>query len=304
VKAVVLHETGGPDRLKVEDVAQPEPGEGQTLLRVRAVGINFLDILVRLGRYPQPPELPTVLGSEVAGEVDGRRVMALPRGGGYAEWVAVDEAGLVPLPESASYAEGAAFLMAFLTAWLPLTRQVRVEPGSTVLVHAAAGGVGSAAIQVARHLGATVVATAGSKEKRRFAVSQGAEEAWDYDEFADHVRADVVVDPVGGPVFTSSLKAMNPLGAMVAIGYAAGLWEAVDPALLVGRNVGVVGFYLGRLMALRPDVVRKAIGELLGLWEQGAIKPVVGAEFPLEDAAKAHELVEGRGNVGKVVLVP
>jgi NADPH2:quinone reductase len=245
-----------------------------------------------------------VLGSEVAGEVDGRRVVALPRGGGYAEWVAVDEAGLVPLPEGASFAEGAAFLMAFLTAWIPLTRQARVGPGTTVLVHAAAGGVGSAAVQVARHLGATVVATAGSKDKRRFAVSLGAEDAWSYDDFAEHVRADVVLDPVGGPVFAASLKAMNPLGTMIAIGYAAGLWEPIDPALLVGRNVGVTGFYLGRLMVHRPEIVREAIGELLALWEQGAIKPVVGAEFPLEQAAEAHELVEGRGNVGKVVLVP
>jgi NADPH2:quinone reductase len=304
VKAVVLHETGGPDRLALEQAPEPEPGEGQALLRVRAVGINFLDILVRLGRYPQPPPFPAVLGSEVAGEVDGRRVMALPRGGGYAEWVAVDEAGLVPLPESASFAEGAAFLMAFLTAWIPLTRQARVGPGSTVLVHAAAGGVGSAAVQVARHLGATVVATAGSKEKRRFAVSLGAEEAWSYDDFGEHVRADVVVDPVGGPVFAASLKAMNPLGTMIAIGYAAGLWEPIDPALLVGRNVGVTGFYLGRLMVHRPEIVREATGELLALWEQGAIRPVVGAEFPLEQAAEAHALVEGRGNVGKVVLVP
>lgn len=304
MKAVVLHETGGPERLAVEEVAQPVPGEGQALLRVRAVGINFLDILVRLGRYPQPPPLPAVLGSEVAGEVDGRRVMALPRGGGYAEWVAVDEAALVPLPETASFAEGAAFLMAFLTAWIPLTRQVRVEPGSTVLVHAAAGGVGSAAVQVARHLGATVVATAGTKEKRRFAVSLGAEEAWSYDDFDEHVRADVVVDPVGGPVFASSLRALKPLGTIVAIGYAAGLWEHVDPALLVGRNAGVVGFYLGRLMAHRPEVVRRAIDELLALWEDGAIRPVVGAELPLDQAAEAHALVEGRANVGKVVLVP
>ena len=304
MRAVVLHETGGPDRLVPEQLPEPEPGAGQALLRVRAVGINFADILIRLGRYPQPPALPAVLGSEVAGEVGGRRVMALPRGGGYAEWVAVDESALVPLPAGASFAEGAAFLMAFLTAWIPLTRQTRIGPGSTVLVHAAAGGVGSAAVQIARHLGATVVATAGSKEKRRFAVSLGAEEAWSYDAFGEHVRADVVVDPVGGPVFAASLKAMNPLGTMIAIGYAAGLWESIDPALLVGRNVGVTGFYLGRLMVHRPEIVREAIAELLALWEQGAIRPVVGAEFPLEQAAEAHELVEGRGNVGKVVLVP
>jgi NADPH:quinone reductase len=304
VRAVVLRDLGGPDQLEVADVPQPEPSEGQCLLRVRAAGINFLDVLVRLGRYPQPPELPTVLGSEIAGEVDGRRVIALPRGGGYAEWVAVDEAALAPLPDGASFAEGASFLMTFLTVWIPLTRQVRIEPGATVLVHAAAGGVGSAAVQVARHLGATVVATAGSDDKRRFAVAQGAEDAFSYEDFAGELRADVVVDPVGGPVFTASLKALKPLGTIVALGYAAGLWEAVAPALLVGRNVGVQGFYLGRLMVHRPDVVRAATEELLELWEQDAVRPVVGAEYPLERAGDAHRLVEERRHVGKVVLVP
>jgi NADPH2:quinone reductase len=304
VRAVVLRELGGPERLEASDVPTPEPSEGQRLLRVRAVGINFLDVLVRLGRYPQPPELPTVLGSEVAGEVDGRRVIALPRGGGYAEWVAVDEAALTPLPDGASFAEGASFLMTFLTVWIPLTRQVRVDPGATVLVHAAAGGVGSAAVQVARHLGATVVATAGSEDKRRFAVEQGAEEAYSYDDFGERARADLVVDPVGGPVFAASLKALKPLGTIVALGYAAGPWEPVDPALLVGRNVGVQGFYLGRLMVHRPDIVRAATHELLELWEQGALRPVIGAEYPLERAAEAHRFVEERRHVGKVVLVP
>lgn len=304
MKAVVLRELGGPEKLEPADLPEPQPEKGQALLRVRAAAVNFLDVLVRLGRYPQAPELPTVLGHEVAGEVDGRRVMALPQGGGYAEWVAADEAWLVPLPDGASFVEGASFLMAFLTAWIPLTRQVRVEPGSTVLVHAAAGGVGSAAVQLARHLGARVVATAGSKEKRRFARSLGAEEAWSYDEFAEHARADVVVDTVGGAVFGASLRALRPLGTMIAVGYAAGLWDPLDPALLVGRNVGVQGFYLGRLMSHRPELVREAIEELLELWRQGAVRPVVGAEYPLDEAAEAHRLVEGRGHVGKVVLVP
>lgn len=304
MRAILLRELGGPDRLEPGDVPEPELGEGQVVLEVRAAGINFADVLVRLGRYPQPPELPAVLGNEVAGEIGGRRVMALPRGGGYAERVAVDEAGLVPMPDTASFAEGASFLLTFLTAWIPLTRQVRVEPGSTVLVHAAAGGVGSAAVQVARHLGARVVATAGSEAKRELALSLGAEETYAYHEFAGQVRADVVVDPVGGPVFADSLKALNPLGSIVAIGYAAGLWQPVDPALLVGRNVGVQGFYLGRLMVHRPELVRSAVEELVALWAGGAFRPHVGAEYPLERAAEAHRLVEDRLHTGKVVLVP
>ncbi len=274
------------------------------MVAVRAAGINFLDVLVRRGDYPQPPPLPAILGAEIAGEVDGRRVMALPRNGGYAEAVAVAEEKLVPLPEGASFAEGAAFLMTFLTAYIPLVRQARVGPGSVVLVHAAAGGVGSAAVQIARHLGARVVATAGSKEKRAFAVELGAEEAYAYDEFDEAVRADVIVDPVGGDVFARSLKALAPLGTLIAIGYAGGMWADLSPALVVGRNVSVAGFYLGRLMALAPQVVGDAAADLVRLWEGGAIRPVVGAELSLADAAKAHALIEDRRHVGKVVLVP
>lgn len=301
-----MRETGAPEQLRVEDVADPDPAEGQSLIRVRAAGINFLDVLVRQGRYPQPPDLPAILGAEVAGELDGRRVMGLPRlsGGGYAELALLDDDWLFPLPEGASFAEGAAFLMTFLTAYLPLRWQARVEPGSIVLVHAAAGGVGSAAIQVARHLGARVVATASTEEKREFARGLGAEEAYGYDEFAEQVRADVVIDPVGGKVFADSLKALKPLGVVVAIGFAAGMWEDVNPALLVGRNVGVQGFYLGRLMAHRPEIVRQAADELVELWEQGALRPVVGAEFPLAQAPDAHRLIEERKHTGKVVLVP
>jgi NADPH:quinone reductase len=306
VKAVLLRETGAPDQLEYGDLPEPGPEDGQVLVRVRAAGINFLDLLVRQGRYPQPPPLPTVLGSEVAGEIDGRRVMALPRGGGggYAELVAVDEEWLVPLPEEASFEEGASFLMTFLTAWLPLTRQVRVEPGATVLVHAAAGGVGSAAVQVARHLGAHVVATASTEEKRAFARELGAEETFDYESFAEHVRADVIVDPVGGEVFAASIRTLKPLGTLLAIGFAGGLWVGLDPALLVGRNVGVQGFYLGRLMSHRPELVQKAIGELVRLWEEGTVRPIVGALYPLAGAAEAHRLIEERGHKGKVVLVP
>jgi NADPH2:quinone reductase len=304
VKAVVLRETGGPERLELSEVPDPEPRDGEVLVRVRAAGVNFADVLVRQGRYPQPPELPTVPGSEVAGEVDGRRVMALPQGGGYAETVAVDERLLVPLPDDASFEEGGGFLLTFLTAWIPLTRQVRVGPGSVVLVHAGSGGVGSAAIQLAKHLGADVVATASTDEKRRVAIEQGADEAVGYDQFAENVRADVVLDPVGGDVFTQSFSVLKPLGAVVALGFAGGWWEQLDPAPLVGRNLSLHGFYLGRLMRHDPQLVSVAIGELLELWSSGAVRPLVGASFPLAQAGDAHELIESRGHVGKVVLVP
>jgi NADPH2:quinone reductase len=194
--------------------------------------------------------------------------------------------------------------MAFLTAYIPLTRQVRLEPGATVLVHAGAGGVGSAAVQLAKHFGAHVVATASSDEKRAFARELGADETFAYDEFAENVRADVVLDPVGGDLVAQSVQVLKPLGVFVAIGYAGGFWEELNPALLVGRNVGFQGFYLGRLMRHRRDVVQEAIDHLLRLWQEGAVKPVVGATFPLAEAAEAHRLIEERRSMGKVVLVP
>src|SRR5581483_4888993 len=259
LRAAVLDEVGGPFELR--DVPEPAGGDGKVVVTVRAAGVNFADVLVRRGRYPQMPELPTVLGSEVAGELeDGTRVMAITSGGGgYAERAAVDRAQVVPLPDHASFAEGASFLLTFLTAYIPLTRQVRIRSGATVLV---------------------------------------------YDELPEELRADVVLDPVGGELFAGSFARLRPLGSVLAIGSAAGAWPEVEPARLVGRNVGVAGFYLGRLLRLEPELVGEAVGELLGLWHTGAFSPLVGAELPLDEVERAHELVESRRSVGKVVLVP
>jgi NADPH2:quinone reductase len=263
-------------------------------------------VLIRRGHYPQMPELPAVLGSEIAGELeDGTRVIAITSGaGGYAEKAVVDRAQIVLLPDHASFAEGASFLLTFLTAHIPLTRQARVRPGSVVLVYAAAGGVGSAAIQVARTLGARVIAAVGSAEKLDVCRSLGAEEAYVYDELPEDLTADVVLDPVGGELFASSFARLRPLGTVIAIGSAAGAWAPVEPARLVGRNVALAGFYLGRLLRFAPELVGESIGELLGLWHTGALKPLVGAELPLEEVEQAHALVESRQSVGKVVLLP
>jgi NADPH:quinone reductase len=304
MRAVVLRETGAP--LSVEDVSEPDVPEGQSLLEVRAAGINFADVLVCQGRYPQPPELPCILGNEVAGEIEGRRVLAFARGsgGGFAERVAVQDEWVFDLPPAASFAEGAAFLTTYLTAWIPMTRQAHVRPDTHVLVTAAAGGVGTAAIQVAAFCGARVTAAAGSAEKRELALALGAHEAIPYDEIDGLTDVDVAFDPVGGPVFTACVGSLRPLGLAIGIGFAGGAWEPVDPARLVGRNVGVVGFYLGRLLGFRPDLVRLEIEELLALWRRGALRPVVGAELPLERADDALELIASRRSTGKVVLVP
>ena len=303
MRAALLREVDGPFEL----VDLPEPdADSKVRVRVRAAGVNFADVLIRRGRYPQMPEFPVVLGSEIAGELeDGTRVMAITSGaGGYAEIAAVDSGQIVPLPEHASFAEGASFLLTFLTAYIPLTRQARLNPGTTVLVYAAAGGVGTAAIQLARALGARVVAAVGSAEKLDVCLQLGAAEAYVYDELPDDVKADVVVDPVGGELFSQGIGRLKPLGVLLALGSAAGPWPELNPGLLVGRNVGVQGFYLGRLLRLAPELVGTAVGELLALWQTGAFTPLVGAELPLGEVERAHELMESRGSVGKVVLVP
>jgi NADPH2:quinone reductase len=192
----------------------------------------------------------------------------------------------------------------FLSAYIPLTRQVRVRGGSTVLVYAGAGGVGTATIQVARALGARVVAAVGSAEKIETCLALGADSAYVYEELPEDLRVDVVVDPVGGALFAGSFARLKPLGAVVAIGSAAGAWAEIDPARIVGRNVGLYGFFLGRLLRLEPEIVGSAVGELLGLWQTGGLTPLVGAELPLGEVERAHELVESRKSVGKVVLVP
>src|SRR5581483_7619840 len=217
----------------------PDPAaDGRVRVHVRAAGVNFADVLVRRGRYPQMPKFPTILGSEIAGVLDdGTRVMAITSGGGgYASLAAVEAAQVVPLPDHASFAEGASFLLTFLTAYIPLTRQARVGPGTAVLVHAAAGGVGSAAVQVARALGADVV------------------------------------DPVGGDLFSAALTRLKPLGVVIAIGSAAGPWPDTSPGLLVGRNISVAGFYYRRLLRFDPHLLGAAVGEELGLWQAGAFR--------------------------------
>ena len=303
MRAVVLREVG---RLAVEDVPEPEAGEGQSVVEVRAAGVNFADVLIREGRYPQQPELPFVPGNEIAGDVGDRRVLGFVRttGGGYAERVAVDDAWLFDLPAGATYAEGASLLTTYLTAWIPLTRQVRLHPTSNVLVTAAAGGVGSAAVQVATFAGATVTAAASSEEKLALARQQGAARTISYEQIAELDDIDVAFDNVGGDVFTACLQTLRPLGVAIAIGFAGGGWQPVDPTRLVGRNVGLQGFYLGRLMRFQPELVRSEVHELLALWRRGAIRPVVGGEFPLEQANEAHDLIASRQSTGKLVLVP
>jgi NADPH2:quinone reductase len=304
VKALVLDE----DRqLELRDVPAPVAEAGQTVVDVRAAGVNYADVLIREGRYPQPPPLPYVPGSEVAGTTaDGRRVVGFVRveGGGYAEKVAVEDDWLFDLPATASFEQGAAFVLAYLTAWIPLTRQVVLRPGARVLVTAAAGGVGSAGVQLAASLGAHVVGAVGSPEKRDHVLGLGAAEAVLYDEVGGLEPFDVILDQVGGEVFAAGLEQLRPLGTIVAVGFAGGAWPTIDPARLVGRNSSVAGFYLGRLMRFEPELVRAAVGQLLEQWTAGSITPSVGASFPLAEGGEALRMVAERRSTGKVVLLP
>ncbi|HLE99215.1 MAG TPA: zinc-binding dehydrogenase, partial [Gaiellaceae bacterium] len=194
-------------------------------------------------------------------------------------------------PANATFAEGAAFPMAFLTAWIPLTELVRIAFGARVLITAAAGAVGTAAVQIVRALNGTPIAAVGSEEKLELPRSLGATEAVTYDAIGELEAVDVVFDLVGGDVFASSLALVKPMGTAIAVGYAGGLWQDVSPTWLVGRNIGVHGFYLGRLIARNPGLVARAAQDVLRLWEGGAVRPIVGAEFPLKQAAEAHRLI-------------
>lgn len=291
MKAAVLREGG---KLAIEDVPEPE---GEHVVDVRATGINFADTLIRRGMYPQMPELPYVPGNEVGGELDGRRVAAFVDGG-LAERAAVRWS--VDLPEHATFAQGAAFLTTYLTAYIPYAQRTYTD---SVLVHAGSGGVGTAAIQLGKVEGATVFATASTEEKRAFALRAGADEVRAYDAI-DDLRVDLVIDPVGGDVFTRSLPLLNPLGTIAAIGFAGGLWQDPSVQWLVGRNASVLGVYLGRLMKLEPELVQRYAQELLALWRDGLIEPIVGATYPLDRVEDAFASIEQREHMGKVVIEP
>jgi len=308
MRAIVIDEAGGPDRMVLREVPDPTPRAGEVVVDVRATGVNFADVLLRRGTYPGGGPAPWTPGLEVAGDIEGRAVIALPGANGYASRVAVDERFVFDLPAGRSHVEGAALLLASLTAWLPLAR--RIVPGSTLLVTSAAGGVGTAAIQVGRLLGARVIAAASTADRLAACRRLGADVTVDYatEDLAAAVKAaggaDVALDMVGGATLVACIEALRPRGVAIAVGAPDGDWAPVSPALLVGRNAGLEGFFLGRLMRLAPAEVREAALHVISLWADGALAPVVSHVLPLADAPDAHRLLEERRSVGKVVLEP
>jgi NADPH2:quinone reductase len=315
MRAIKVDEFGGPEVLKLADVPVPEPAPGEVLIRVSRAGINFADTHQRRNEYLAAAELPLVPGVEVAGvrEDTGERVVALCGTGGYAEYATAPEGLIVPLPAGLEDGPALALLLQGLTAWHLYRTSGRVGHGETVVVHAAAGGVGSLAVQLGRPMGAgRVIATASTEEKRALALELGADAAVDAapEGLADRLveanlgkRVDVVFEMAGGEVFEQSLHALAPFGRLVAYGNASGQANDVSTGRLMRGSAAVVGFWLVHCMR-RPEMVGDALADLFGRAARGELRPIVGATYPLSDAARAHTDMQARRTTGKLLLDP
>ena len=327
MKAIQIVDLSGPDSaLREADVPEPEashmltPGSG-VLVDVAAAGVSFPEVLQTRGEYQVKPPLPFVPGSEVAGTVrsapdgsalePGQRVAAFPMLGGFAEVAVAPEFLTFPLPDELDDRQGAALILNYHTAWFALVLRGRLKAGETVLVHGAAGGVGTASIQVARGIGAKVIAVVSTDEKERVARDAGADEAVRSDgPWRDEAKelsgggVDLVLDPVGGDRFTDSLRSLAEGGRLVVVGFTAGSIPEVRVNRLLLNNTEVIGAGWGAFVIGKPDVNREIGAELAKLIGSGVVRPLVGASFPLSvaGAIDALELIDGRGATGKIVL--
>jgi NADPH:quinone reductase-like Zn-dependent oxidoreductase len=323
VRAVVITRTGPPEVLEVQERPDPRPGPGRPAIEVRAAGVNFADTMARVGLYPDAPKLPAVVGYEVAGTLveSGERVMAGTRFGGYASRVVVAEDDVVPLPDSLSFEQGAAIPVNYSTAWAGLIRYGALQPGERVLIHAAAGGVGIAATQIAKRHGAEVYGTA-SAAKHDAIRAQGVDHAVDYRRSGWEKglpRFDLVMDAIGGSSFRTSYRLLNPGGRLVAFG-ASSVTSGEKRNLVVAARsaLRMPRFNLIRQMSASKSVIglnmltlwdhagtlKPWIDPLRELMEDGTIQPVVAEAVPFDRAPDAHRILAERRNVGKVVLVP
>ncbi|MCD2262022.1 NADPH:quinone oxidoreductase family protein [Dietzia aurantiaca] len=319
MRAIHISSHDGPAALEVVDIPEPDAGEGQVVIDVHASGVTFPEVLQTRGRYQMSPPLPFVPGSEIAGVVRsapegsglsaGDRVCAFPGLGGFAEVVATDPSQVFPLPDSLSFAQGASVPMNVLTVHFALAHRGRLQAGETVLVHGAGGGIGIAATQFATAMGARVIAVASTEEKRDLAQQAGASEAIAPEGFKDAVKeltggkgVDVVVDPVGGDRFTDSIRALGQEGRILVIGFTGGEIPTVKVNRLLLGNKSAVGVGWGEYWMSNPGYLQKQWAEVQPLLAAGKLDPLVGMEFPLEQATDALELMDGRGAVGKIVL--
>lgn len=318
MRAIQVSRFGGPAVLELVDLPAPRPREGWLLLDVTAAGVNYADIHQAADDYLAPQQLPFVPGAEVVGrDPTGRRVVALVGHGGYAERVLAPPATTFPVPEGVDDPTALALVLQGTTAWHLLRTSARMDPGESVLVHAAAGGVGSLAVQLARELGAgRVIATASTAQKRELALGLGADVALDpalaeqgpgalrdaIVDANDGAPVDVVLEMVGGPVFDASLAALAPFGRLVTYGMASRTPATrVRPERLTATSRAVVGFWLTHALRL-PGGLRPAMEELLALHSAGRLAALHGGSYPLAEARRAHEDLAGRRTQGKLVL--
>ena len=319
MRAVQLERLDGPEGLTLVDVPEPEAGD-QVLIDVVAAGVSFPDLLLSKGQYQLKPPVPFVPGVEVAGVVRsapagagvkaGDRVMAFTMLGGWAEVVAAPPNMTFRVPEGWSFEAAAGTVMNYHTAHFALHRRGRLKAGETVLVHGAAGGVGTASIQVARGAGARVLAVVSSEEKAEVARSAGADQALlSTGDWVSQVKdatqgrgVDVVMDPVGGDIFDLSLKCLAPEGRLLVVGFAGGRIPEVKVNRLLLKNVDVVGVAWGAFVMMEPQLTQEIAKGLAELADKGFVEPLVGSTFPLEQAAQALRELESRKATGKVVL--
>ncbi|MFC6835946.1 quinone oxidoreductase family protein [Halomarina ordinaria] len=323
MQTIEVTEFGDASTIETVERDVPDPREGQVRIEVKAAGVNFADIMQRRGHYQGGPTPPYSPGMEAAGVVDavgegvdreeGERVVAMVGRGGYAEYAVADAGGLFDVPEGMSFEEAAGFPVQFLTAHNCLFEWGGLEDGDRVLVHAAAGGVGTAAVQLASEAGAEVFGTASTAEKLDLAAELGCDHPINYTEtdFAEEVNdltdgegVDLVLDGVGGETTQRSLDCLTHFGRMVVYGAASGEPGHPDTATLLFNNVEVVGYHLGQGMQRAPQRVMQAVPHLTELLADGSLSVQVGHTFPLDEAADAHRAIENRETSGKVVLVP
>jgi NADPH:quinone reductase-like Zn-dependent oxidoreductase len=314
--------------LQVREAPDPEPKPGEVRIRVRAAGVNFADVMARLGLYPDAPKLPAVMGYEVAGtrEDTGERVMAMTHFGGQSELVCVSPDYIVPLPERLSFAEGASIPVVWLTAWHMLAELANLRPGQRALVHAAAGGVGTAAVQICKRIGAESIGTASAAKHERLR-ALGLTHAIDYrtQDFEREVMrltggrgVDVALDAIGGASFAKSFRCLAPAGKLMMFGASAtagdrpSMLKALPavlampifhPLKLLPDNKGIFGVNMGRLWG-ETELLRRELGAVMAGFEDGSFRAIVDTEVPFAEAGRAHERLTSRANFGKVVLVP
>jgi len=315
VRAIQIKEFGGPEVLELADLPTPAAGEDEVLIKVSRAGLNYADTHQRTNSYLAPAELPMVPGAEVAGVRDdtGERVVALCGTGGYAEYATAPAALTFSIPEGVDDGTALALLLQGLTAYHLLQTSAKLATGESVVIHAAAGGVGSLAVQLAGPMGAgRVIATASTEEKRQLALDLGADEAIEsspdgmqerIEEANAGAKVDVVLEMAGGEVFEQSLAALAPFGRLVAYGIASQDQNEVRTGELMRRSRAVVGFWLMHCIG-HPDMVDEALADLFARVASGQLRAVVGRTYPLDEAPEAHAAMQERRTTGKVLLDP